>query len=253
MDGTAATIPNVPQANGQAAPAQQAQAPAVNPTFQQPPTGAPGGPPIPPTIPLTVEEYQRLRGAERQLSEFQQQQQQAVEAAEQARIKALAEKGEVERALEEHRRLWQDKEQQALQKYATLETQVVQKDADTLVTSLIAERQVAGETPEIRAERTKILKSFLMPEIDSSRDPDGRFVHRDKASGRPAADVIRERLSAEALANFFAATSRGGSGTDGTRPPANPQTQPGSLEAIAAEFAARQGQYPAFGLGPRTN
>ncbi len=240
MDGTAATTTTAPQTNGQAAPAPQAQAPQVNPTFQQPPTGAPGGPPIPPTIPLTVEEYQRLRGAERQLTEFQQQQQQAIEAAEQARIKALAEKGEVERALEEHRKLWQDKEQQALQKYATLEAQVVQKDADALVTSLIAERQVAGETPEVRAERAKILKSFLMPEIESSRDSDGRVVHRDKASGRPAADVIRERLSAEALANFFAASNRGGSGTDGTRPPANQTSDEAARRSVLADFGLLQ-------------
>lgn len=252
MDGTAATTPTAPQTNGQAAPAQQAQA-TVDPSFQRPPVGAPGGPPIPPTIPLTVEEYQRLRGLEGQLAEYQRTQQAAMEAAEAARLKALADKGQVEEALEQQRKTWEQKHAEATTRYSQLEQQVFGERKEAVLSEAMNGRQWYGETPEQRAATAGMARRLLQDEFETVRDASGALVVREKASGRPAAEVIRERLDSPSFAVFLAPTTRGGSGVDASRPPApqQSQSQPGSLEAIAAQFQAARGENPGMGLAPK--
>src|SRR5436305_1204453 len=110
-------------------PATPGPAPATppHPDLTRPPVGATGGPPVPPTVPLTVDEYQRLRGIERQLDEYRTAQQRALDEKEQARLQALADKGKVQEALEEQRKSWESKHNEAITKYAALETQIVQE------------------------------------------------------------------------------------------------------------------------------
>ena len=97
-----------------------------------------------------------------------------------------------------------------------------------------------------------MVRRLLQDDFETTRDASGALVVREKVSGRPAAEVLRERLDSPQFAIFFAPSSRGGSGTDGTRPPASLQpTQPGSLDAIVADWRNRQTQYQSFGLRPK--
>lgn len=229
-----------------------------HPDFAKPPAAtstpapaAPVAPAAPTMVPLTVEEYQRFRGIEQQFGDFQRQQAAALELKETERIRALADKGQTEEAFKAHRQLYEAKQVEAEAKYAALETKVFEKERNAVINEVLAGEKIAGETPELRAARTGILKLQLQGLVEVSRDSSGEIVVKDKASGRPAADVLRERLSDPALAIFFEPNSRGGSGGDGTRTPANPEKPaPGSLQDVAAQWKASRGQYQPMGLNP---
>ena len=84
---------------------------------QNPSPSGQGGTPPATTIPLSVEEYQRLRSLERQLEELQLAQQEALEDKEAERLRALAEKGQVEDALAQQRKAWESKHAEALSRH----------------------------------------------------------------------------------------------------------------------------------------
>lgn len=249
---TATPAPNATVTAGYP-PAPNQAAPQPSPDFQRPPVGAPGGPPIPPTVPLTVDEYQRLRGLESQFAEFQRQQQAAIEAEQAKANELLAAKGQVEEAFTAERANWQTKLQKQQEEYQRLRESYHGEKVDAVLADALSGVVFAGPDDASRAEAARLLRKILRDELDAVPSPDGAVSVVDKASRRPAADVIRERLSDPKLAFFLASRNGGGSGTDGTRPPANAPYQPGSLDAIAASYRAAQGQYPAFGLGPRSN
>jgi hypothetical protein len=233
--------------------AHSPSAPAHHPDSTRPPVGAAGEPSVPPTIPLTVEEYQRLRSLEKQLEEFQKIQQSALEAKEAERLRALAEKGQIEEALAQQRKAWEQKHAEAVSRYGQLEQQIHAERKNTAIAEAFHGRSFIGETPEQRATTAAMVRRLLHDDFETTRDASGSLVVREKVSGRPAAEVLRERLDSPQFAIFFAPSSRGGSGSDGTRSPANPQPiQPGSLEAIASEWRNRQTQYQSFGLHPKS-
>ena len=94
--------------------------------------------------------------------------------------------------------------------------------------------------------------SVLVPALVGGDVPDARAHGARVAEHEVGIEVLRERLSTPQFAIFFAPSSRGGSGSDGSRPPANPlPSQPGSLEAIVSDWRNRQTQYQAFGLRPK--
>ncbi len=216
--------------------------------------GAEGGPspPLPSTIPLTVEEYQRLRALEKQLEEFQRVQQAAIEAKEAERLRALAEKGQIEEALAQQRKAWEAKHAEALSRYAQLEQQIHDERKNAALSEAFHGRSFVGETPDQRSATAAMVRRLIQEDFETTRDPSGALVVREKQSGRPAADVLRERLESPAFAIFFAPSSRGGAGSDGTRPPASPHSAPpGSLDSIVSEWRNRQSQYQSFGLHPK--
>lgn len=241
MDGeTTATQDN-------AAPQQAAPPPSG--AFQRPPTGAPGGFPAPQTVTVPLDVWQETNSYKHKFAEFEAQRNAAVEAEAQKAIRAMAEKGQIEQAFDEHRKLYATKEQEAQQRYAALaESYNGEKINAELATATSGVRFASDEA-------ARVFRASVRDLLTVVENPDGSKVVVDRVGRRPAADVIRERLSDPSLAFYLApSTTRGGAGTDGTRPPANePHAAPGSLDAIAAEYQARQGQYPAFGLAPKPN
>jgi hypothetical protein len=233
-------------------PAQQPQQPQQpNPAFQQPPTGAPGGPPIPATIPLTVAEYQRLLGVERELADFRTQRQKDLDAAEQARLTAVAAKEGAETALGQQRTTYEQRILTEQQKYSSLEGSLFSAAQQQTIASALSGVTFAGATPQDKAETARQLLTILDPMFETSRDATGQIVVREKGTGRPAAQVLQEALASGRFMHFFAATARGGSGTDGTRSaaPHDPNAPPpGSLAAIAAQY--QQLNAPGQGLNP---
>jgi hypothetical protein len=238
--------------------------PAAHPDFAKPPA-QPGEQRVAPaaakeapaataqTVPFTLDQVQRFVSLERELNEIKAAKQAELDAKEQERILALAKAGDSEKALEETRKIGQQREADALKKYKDLEAIVFDEKTDATLSSALNGCVFAGQDDAARSSAAKMLKTILRGDIEAVRDSaTGSVVVRDKASGRPAADVLRERLSDPTLAFFFAPTTRGGSGGDGTRTPATKDApQSGSLEAIAAQYKTAQGQYSAIGLGPR--
>jgi hypothetical protein len=242
------------QNHGASAPFQPPSTPHTD--FALPAVAQPGGPPAPPapsTIPLSVEEYQRLRSLERQLEDFQKLQQSALEAKEAERLRLLAEKGQIEEALAQQRTAWEQKHADVLNRYSQLENQVHTERKQTAIVEAFHGRSFVGETSEQRSATAAMVRRLLQDDFETTRDASGALVVREKLTGRLAVDVLRERLDSPQVAIFFAPSSRGGSGADGTRPPANPHsTQPGSLDAIVADWRNRQTQYQSFGLRPKS-
>lgn len=235
-------------------------APALpaHPDFAKPPAAqgeqreAPAPAPAAPTsVQLTMEQVQHYMGLERRLQQIEADKQAEIEAKQREANLALAKSGEAEQALENEKKSWQAKQLESERRYKALEAQVFDERADAVLSGALNGQVFAGQDDAARASAARMLKTILRGEIEAVRDAAGQIVVRDKASGRPAADVLSERLSDPTLAFFFAPKSRGGSGGDGTRTPANQQQpSPGSLDANVAEFKARQGQYRTMGLGP---
>ncbi|QEH38657.1 hypothetical protein OJF2_72630 [Aquisphaera giovannonii] len=223
------------------------------PSFSAPnPSPAAGPQAAPPSIHLSVEEYQRLRTLEQQLDEVRKAQQAAIEAKEAERLRALAEKGQVEEALTQQRKSWEQKHAEATARYSQLEQQVHAERKAAVIAESFEGRSFLGETAEQRAATALMVRRLLQDDFETARDASGALVVRERATGRSASEALRDRLDSPQFAIFFAPSSRGGAGTDGTRPPANPQSsQPGSLDAIVADWRSRQNQYQSFGLRPR--
>jgi hypothetical protein len=239
--------PEATDGGGTPAPAPSTTPPPASPVFAQPPREA-GAPPI--QINLPVDEYNRYRSIERELADFRRDQAAALEAAENARIKALADKGQVEEALNQQRQSWEQKHAEATTRYAQLEAQVHAERKSAVMAGAFNGIVFVGETPEDQAATAAFVQRSMADDFETVRDASGTLAVREKASGRPAAEAIRERLSRPPYTSLIAASRGGGSGGDGTRPPANGQhaPQPGSLEAIADAYRRNQGQYPSIGL-----
>ncbi|MDR3622794.1 MAG: hypothetical protein P4L85_25800 [Paludisphaera borealis] len=204
-----------------------------------------------PPAALTAEEQQRLRTLESQLKEYQRLQEATLEQKESERLRALAEKGQIEEALSQQRQAWEQKHAEALSRYSSLERQVYEERKTAAIAEAFHGRSFVGDSPEQKTAAAAMVRRLLQDEFETVRDASGALLVRDKVSGRPAAEAIRERLDSAQFAIFFAPSSRGGSGSDGTRPPALPHSvQPGSLESIASQFRDRQNQYQSFGLHP---
>jgi hypothetical protein len=205
-----------------------------------------------PTIPLTVEEYRRLRSLEGQLEEARKIQQSTLETKEAERLRALAEKGQIEEALSQQRKAWEQKHAEAVARYSQLEEQVHAERRNSAIAEALHGRAFVGETPEQKAATAAMLRRLLQDDFETTHDASGTLVVREKLTGRPAADVLRERLESPQFAIFFAPSSRGGAGSDGTRVPTNVrQPQPGSLEAIVSQWRNQQSRNQSFGLHPK--
>jgi hypothetical protein len=213
-------------------------------------TAAPAAPTTT-TVALSAEEYQRLRDAASQLEELRSLKAAEIDAKESERQRVLAEKAELEAALDQNRRNWEQKLNETTSKFTDLERQIFQERRAAVIAQAFAGRSFVGETAERKAETASQVRSLLESRFETVRESSGGLVVRDKITGRPAADVIREALDSPSFAHFFAPTSRGGAGSDGSRSPVHrPAPAPGSLEQIAEEFKARQSRYGAFGLYP---
>jgi len=197
------------------------------------------------------DDRQRLRALEARLQEFQRQQEAALELKENERLRALAEKGQIEEALDQQRRSWEQKHAEAVSRYTLLEQQVFGERKSAAIAEALQGRAFVGESPEQKAAAAAMVRRLLQDEFETVREASGALTVRERATGRPAAEALRERLDSPTFAIFFAPTSRGGAGGDASRPYVAPRgAQPGSLEAIVGQWRDRQSQFQSFGLHP---
>lgn len=143
-------------------------------------------------------------------------------------------------------------QQAALQDRITaMENERLSERLDAEIDTVLSGFDFAGDTPEERAFHRQILKDHLRPQFEAIKTPAGTITVRERVSYRPADAVLRERLSGKALALFLAPTSRGGSGTDGTRTPATQQqAELNDVQKSVIAFNKQRTAYPAIGFGP---
>jgi hypothetical protein len=177
------------------------------------PTPTPAAPPAatpPAMVPLTVEEYQRLRGMERELAEARAEQARKIEAAEQARSKAIADKDGAEAGLKAEAARWQSKLDESTTRYSDLERQYLGEKKSVAIADGLDGKKFRSEVA------AKQVRQLLEPRFVAERDAAGRPIVRDAVTGRPAADVIKEAFAAGEFDHFLDPTSGGGAGAAGT-------------------------------------
>jgi hypothetical protein len=131
------------------------------------------------------------------------------EAKEQERLKALAEKGEVEKALTTLRESKEEEIRKANERANALESQILGGEKRTVVTASMLGTEFVSE---IAASQARMI---LDARFEAIRDAAGNIAVRDKATLRPAGEVIKEWLASPESAHFRKPSTTGGAGSRG--------------------------------------
>jgi len=162
--------------------------------------------------------YQAMLAERDQLLQFRAQALKEREALEAERIAALAKAGQVEQALEETRKQWEAKYRDAEKLKSDIEASWLGEKKTTAIAEALNGKVFAGADP---AKTAALVRRLLGEELEAARDSQGSPAVFDRATRRPAADYLKERLESPEFAIFFVANTRGGAGGDGTRAQAN--------------------------------
>jgi hypothetical protein len=212
-----------PEASGGGNPAPPPATPPTQNVLGQTTQPAP-----PPTIQLTVDEYQRLRESERTLATVQAEKQAEIDRKEKERIKALADKGEVEKALTTQEESYKGKLTDADKRYSTLEQRFLGKEKSLVVATGMAGLEFASDFA--RADMQRSLEQDFVSRLDSSGEP----AVVDPISGRPAIEVIRERIKSGRYDHCLKPSARGGNPVgSGHKPP--PPDRPVDPDQVRTE------------------
>jgi hypothetical protein len=192
----------------------------------------------PKSITLSAEEVVRLYSQVRELEAIRAQHAAELQAREDARLAAMAEAGKAKEAIE---RLRADAEA----KLAARTNAFLNAERSRAVSDLIAGRPFASDAAATQ------LRLLLEAQVEAVLDDSGSVALRDRVSGRPAIDVLREQLDSPAFAHFFRASSQSGIGASGSLHNPAPNTPPQSYQdqLIAAFKQQLSSPSGALGLG----
>jgi hypothetical protein len=153
-------------------------------------------------VPLA--DLQQLLNDQREKNRLQQLLQEQRDAAEQARIAEIAKREGAERALAEQKTLYDAKVAEWQQKY------------NDLTGSLHAEKKAAVIAENLTGydytspEAASDVRLILERELETAIDAAGNVTVRQRGTGRPAADFIKDIMATPRMGHFIRAASRGG-------------------------------------------
>lgn len=201
------------------------------------PPAKPGDPPRVAPIWVAPDDWTAQQGELQKLRSFKAEADRLGEAKEQERIRLMAEKGQIEEAF----KLQEANHAKKLAEYAgqakQIETEWLGEKRVAAINEALQGRTFTGVDP---AKTAKLVRSLLEQEVEAVRDDRGRPVIRDRQTLKPANEFLKERLDSEDFSIFFAATNRGGSGADASRPAATPKNPGDPNSAFAAAFLKAQ-------------
>lgn len=211
------------------------------------PTPAPAAPPEVTHITMSAAEYRQLLDAQAEGRRLQDEARARAEKAEQDRIRAMAEKGQVDeafaRAREAHERTLAERDQSA----AALAQRVHDRERRVALNDAFAAFQAATSL-QVRPEAGPVLRDQWGKDFEVVDDPTrpDEFLVRERATLRPIADVIADRLKRPENAWYLLPSTKGGAPTPPpgsppppAAPPADPQSQLMSNLKAAIESARR--------------
>jgi hypothetical protein len=217
-------------------------------TVTPPPAPAPAPPPTPEPPPgnitMSAAEYRQLLDSREELRRVQEAERARANQAELDRARALAERGQIEDALNTTRAGLQRDLELANQRAAALTQRVHERERRVALASAVAAAEAAAGFA-VRPEARPVLEQLWADHFEVVDDPTrtDAFLVRERATLRPIADVVAERLRQPASAMFLAATNPGGTARPGgvqpgtTPPPAAAVAEPTNLgEALVAQF-----------------
>jgi hypothetical protein len=173
------------------------------------------------------------------------------------RLRLMAEKGQIEQAFKEMRTTWEQKQQETQARLVERERAWLNERRTQVINEVMTGRSFVGADEQARVRTANMVRRLLEQEIEAVIGPDGAPDVRHRSSLRPARDYLLEKFtSPDSELSVLLAPSRssGGAGTDGTRPPANPNNtppEPGSIADQVAKFNASRNS--AWGLAPIGN
>jgi hypothetical protein len=248
--------PPQPPAQPQGNQPPQGQQPQTqpHPDFAKPPAQA--GESRSANIWVKPEEWTAQQSRLQALEEYKAQQDQIAELKEAERLRLLAEKGQVEEAFKQMKAM-SDKTLQTIQaERDQIRVSWLNEKRVQAVNEALAGRQFVGKDAEARNRTAAAIRKVLELDLEAIIGPDGAPIVRDRATLEPAVEFLRKRLdSPDWEFNGLLAPNKpsGGSGTDGTRPPATPNTPPPAAmspeETVKAWQATKQA-VPSLGLFP---
>jgi hypothetical protein len=189
----------------------------------------------------------------RTLKEWKDQNDQILEMKENERLRIMAEKGQVEEAFKQVNLINERKMSEMRTQLEQRERSWLEEKRTQAINEVMAGRQFIGKDDEARTRTAAMVRKLLELEVEAIIGPSGAPLVRDRVTLRPAADYLRERLTApesEFAALLAPNKPGGGSGTDGTRPPATPTTAPQAPMSPEETIRAWQASAttPAIGL-----
>ena len=191
---------------------------------------APAPAPTPaPKIELTIEQWQRLNAAQDRLDAIEAENRVALEAKEAERLAALVAKGQADEALNQLRAAKDTAVKAATDRADGLEAQILgERKSGAIATHLLP----ASFVSEAAANQ---VKTILDSRFEAVRDATTSTVTvREKGTGRPAADVIREFLASPDAAHFLRPSTQGGANaTGGNRTTPTPAVTPEKPETVS--------------------
>jgi hypothetical protein len=227
-----------------------------NPAFLAPPAASAPPPPPPALVPaapashekvtLSAEEFRRLLAKENQANAAEAEQVRLRYEKQQAEIAAATEAGNHKKALDLAAQQHQEKLNAVEAARVTAEAKAAQQEREILGSKV--ETQVSASfagrafvSPEAQAQAQQILSG----QVEAVRGPDNAVVLREKATGRPAAEFLKEALDSRAFAHFQAAGSAGGAGSQGGDKPGafvdgSGKFDPRFLSALTGRFTGTQ-------------
>lgn len=225
-----ATTPNVP------AEAKPAANPAADPAKAA----------AEPTVTITVAQYQAQVERDRKWAEVEAAQAAELAKREDARIKAMAEKGDVEKALAETRSREEKRYRELEEKHTGLLQSLAAKERDIAIGMGVAGRRFVGEDDATRAKAAATFQRIAADKFAAAQDEQGRWVVKDPNTGRPASEVLPELIAEHSY--LFAANTQGGVNGGGGALNANGGKEPTGVELYAAQVREQKKREMGFGL-----
>ena len=214
-DQDPAAQPGAEQPPQSSNPATPPGSPTSQPTTTQlPPTSQPSSPP-PNSVYIEANDYRNLLHEISTLRDFRATTEREIEQKEQLRLKALAEKGQTEEALNQQRVAFEKKLSDAQNRGARIEQDWLSEKLESAIAAGLTGRIFVGEDPVGTAD---IVRTVLRSELEAVIDAAGKPIVRHKGTLRPASEYIPERLNSRQIAPFLAAFTKGGTAPAGGPP-----------------------------------
>lgn len=127
------------------------------------------------------------------------------------------------------------------QRIADLQVKEVETEIESTITMGLLGQRFAGSNDASQAVTADVVTSFIRGRLEGARDAAGKIHIREKGTGRPAAEVIKEVLTGFQYQQFFASDYNGGGGGGGGLPTGGHFPSSNSpYERITQDFLRRQ-------------
>lgn len=175
-----------------------------------------------------------------------------IQQAEDQRIAAMAQAGQVQEALESLRNSSDTQTRQLRDQLASMERDRMNEIRDRSIMEAFAGRMFAGQTQQDQSTKAMQLATLLQGQFETVRDQGGALVTINKVTRQPASASLQQMLDSPEYSHFFAPRSAAPGMVNPyptqPQPVVPPQRAPGSVQDVAARIDAVRSQYPAYGF-----